>query len=596
MSHLRIPEGTRLECRMLRLFFAQGIFAERSLQFAIGGDYEKKATDLDVLATEYGTGFRATRVNVESKSGKNVSKIDRILWLAGLRSLLHTEVSYFLVQEIDNDVAKFAEALKVNVFTERQLSIWEESSGLASSSWIGRSNYELYESVLLRWADLSRQGKGLDQDWLVLKEAQRFLRVDGWQHFSYANLNRLFRLAQDLSNLLKLTNDGHKKLCSRYYLGSLFVRFCQFLVHMCADLLSVPQTDFDRYIERKLIFGDSDSKSANVIVQQTLNWVTRVLELNHIVPPEQLDIRRLQTLPEFTEPLLVLVKRCFERPLIATNLPLTAELLMFSAADETKTETLTAAFNKSLGLAAQSRGFFCRLIELDSTELENISADLSSFYEIESNTRNISGEKLAELDVLVQTPKPANQAKQLGFFIQEDGTSLSPAPASEKDFTQFMMAIRPIADGDYHFQLFKDKILVSEKILANPELINEIYEATNNQVGAEVNVHADEGLLHQLGQMQLTESKLRHRDKLQFAKVWCEQFIQRSASAANVKLPYVQIVENGSRMTFMTKQQGKKKTISFTSDDLETGCTSATKRRELGQLLQNKFFASDSNG
>ena len=76
--------GLTFEARAHRLFLAQGSFAERGLLPSATPDRRMLATDIDVLVSEYGSGFHLTRRHVECKSGK-FSLLDRILWLNGVR-------------------------------------------------------------------------------------------------------------------------------------------------------------------------------------------------------------------------------------------------------------------------------------------------------------------------------------------------------------------------------------------------------------------------------------------------------------------------------------------------------------------------------
>ena len=72
--------GAGLEARVQRLFLAQGVFAERHLFPTASPDHRMLATDIDVLISEYVSGFHVTRRHAECKGGKT-RLLDRILWL-----------------------------------------------------------------------------------------------------------------------------------------------------------------------------------------------------------------------------------------------------------------------------------------------------------------------------------------------------------------------------------------------------------------------------------------------------------------------------------------------------------------------------------
>ena len=100
--------GVLLEARVQRLFLAQGIYAERSLWPAADVGRRLLATDIDVLVSEYSSGFHLTRRHAECKSGRRVSTLDRVLWLNGVRSLLGADASYLVLRSFHEDAADFA--------------------------------------------------------------------------------------------------------------------------------------------------------------------------------------------------------------------------------------------------------------------------------------------------------------------------------------------------------------------------------------------------------------------------------------------------------------------------------------------------------
>ena len=102
-----IPASLTLEARAHRLFLAQGLFAERGLLPTATPDRRMLATDIDVLVSEYGSGFHLTRRHVECKSGK-FALLDRILWLNGVRTLLRADSSYLVATDIDLSASDFA--------------------------------------------------------------------------------------------------------------------------------------------------------------------------------------------------------------------------------------------------------------------------------------------------------------------------------------------------------------------------------------------------------------------------------------------------------------------------------------------------------
>jgi hypothetical protein len=375
-----IEKGIKLEYRVLRLFLARGQFAERNLFPAVGEGYDKTATDVDVLCTQYGPGFHATRLHVECKSGKNVSKLDRVLWLAGVQRVIRADASYLVVPEIEADVAAFARSLDILVISDQQLETWEASVGLAQGYWIGRSNFEIYESAAADWAAAQAANKGKDDDWNLVKDTNRFLRYDSWLTFSYAN--RLLRLAQSLANSYARSSDDAKSLCMRYLLASLYVRFCQMLIEICADLLTIPNTQIETYLHDRFTFGDGDAKGSAVIIGKTLDWVQQLLAAKGISMPAELDAARLTAPPNYAADFVKLIELVQSRAVDSSNLAIAAEVSMFALLErENWPDALRQAHASGAHLAANAKGFFLRSIGLPMTVFEGLELALQSKYQ-----------------------------------------------------------------------------------------------------------------------------------------------------------------------------------------------------------------------
>jgi len=376
---MNYPDGLILEYRFYRLFLARGLFAERSLHPAVGDGYEKSATDIDVLAIDYGTGFHSTRLNVECKSGKNLSKLDRIIWLAGVQTLLKSEISYLVVPDVDSEVTSFGKKLNVFTITPLQLEIWEQELKLDNTKWFARSNYQLFEPAHKTWSDIQKQEKGKDSDWLLFKDVSRFLKYDSWLNLSFGNLNRLLRLGEDIAgSYSNFANNKDKVLCAKYSMGALFVRFCQMLVDICEQLMVVPPSQLNEYLISRLIFGDNDSRNSKNLIDSTLSWVRAGLSLQGTAFPQELNVERLVTPPRYSKEFVALIELLLSRPSETCMLPLTAELITFESEKNRHywTEELCRVFDGGQHLVLNSKGFFLRAVGATADLLDGIPLGL----------------------------------------------------------------------------------------------------------------------------------------------------------------------------------------------------------------------------
>jgi hypothetical protein len=83
-----IETGVALEARIQRLLMCQGAFAERALMLRPAKGAANLVTDVDVFAHDYSINFHHTRIYVECKGGRNVSTLDRVVWVREMMSVL----------------------------------------------------------------------------------------------------------------------------------------------------------------------------------------------------------------------------------------------------------------------------------------------------------------------------------------------------------------------------------------------------------------------------------------------------------------------------------------------------------------------------
>ena len=231
--------GVSLEARVQRMFLAQGIFAERSLYPAADTGHKMLATDIDVLASEYSSGFHLTRRHAECKSGRRVSTLDRVLWLTGVRSLLGADASYLVLASFDEDAADFAKTLDVDVLTVKQLETWEKSLGIPKYTWPARSDFTFFDPIRVKLNDYGRKQSSSKRD-RKIRESVQFVEIDSWRLFGYSQLNRLLRMLKELSDEgQKAPPSGTGILLLRYAGSALLVRLSQYMMAICHDVSRV---------------------------------------------------------------------------------------------------------------------------------------------------------------------------------------------------------------------------------------------------------------------------------------------------------------------------------------------------------------------
>ena len=369
------PAGSLLEARAQRLFLAQGSFAERGVLPTATPDRRMLATDIDVLVSEYVSGFHLTRRHVECKSGK-FALLDRILWLNGVRTLLRADSSYLIAGDVDLEATDFARSLDVELFTTKHLDAWEQSIGIPADVWPCRSDL-IFDAARLVW---KAGGDKDDEVWRFLRTAQAFVEVESWLTFKYRLLNKLLRIITQLSRYYDAGIDGDRELFARYVFSALLVRFAQYLLAICEDASRVLPTEIDKYLTNRLTFGDQDPAQAMDFTKATVEWVRRALTANRLKMPSEIDTARLHTPPGYTPEFVQLVKRLLEQSQEAPYLPLSVERMQFGLDADDALARYKAAAHSAEGLAALVRAFVARTFKVAPKLAAPVRADLVAAY------------------------------------------------------------------------------------------------------------------------------------------------------------------------------------------------------------------------
>lgn len=367
--------GVSLEARVQRLFFAQGIFAERSLFPAADVNHRLLATDIDVLVSEYSSGFHLTRRHAECKSGRRTATLDRVLWLNGVRSMLGADASYLVLASFDEDAADFAKSLGVDVMTVRQLDTWERALNIPVNEWPNRSDFRFIEPIRKNLNALGRKEGTSDKD-KIIRQSVQFVEIDSWRVFGYGRLNRLLRELKELSEVSRdSTGKDPISVNSRYSASALLVRLSQYLLAVCHDVSRVPVSDLRSYLLSRLLFGDQDPIRARGLVHSTVDWMSQALKNRGVTIPPEVDPNRLLQPPGYSEALISLTQKILDAPDEAKYLPVAMETEQFGKEEAIEFfPRLRAASNAGRSLAALVKGFAIASLGVEALLLTPVRA------------------------------------------------------------------------------------------------------------------------------------------------------------------------------------------------------------------------------
>ncbi|MFC2070414.1 hypothetical protein ACFLTB_04500 [Chloroflexota bacterium] len=367
--------GIVLEARAQRLFFAQGIFAERSLLPSADPNHQLLATDIDVLASEYSSGFHLTRRNIECKSGKNVAILDRVLWLKGVKEMLNSDASYLIINNFNEGASDFARNLGIDIMTTKQLESWEKSLKIPNHLWPNRSNYLKLDNLKRYWLDEGKQGTATDLAKLNRRIIQ-FIEIDSWRVFGYSLQNRLFRLFLDLSDISRTFKDTSIPDSMKYCSSALLVRFCQYLLAACHDISRVPVSDLQSYLNNRLTFGDQDPQRARGLISSTVQWVSQNLKKQGIGLPLSLEEERLLQPPAYSDGYIGLVEKLITSPVESRFLPIAMETEQFSSPELIERfPRIRTAWQAGRELTSLVKGFLIASLGINSEILQALPLD-----------------------------------------------------------------------------------------------------------------------------------------------------------------------------------------------------------------------------
>lgn len=333
MSRMKsIGKGRELEARIQRLFMCQGAFAERGLFVRTRRASSRLVTDIDVIAHDYNINFHHRKIYAECKGGKNVSTLDRVVWVRGVMNVVGAEFGYLVVDVCDADSAAFARAHGVEVLQGAGLLALEEALGIGDSFWPGRTNLIFHDAVEKGIEKaLTSTDKGEFITWL--RAAADVWREASALALSYGRLNALLGLLGTSRGFSgKMALRAEERILMGYAVGALLVRLSQYILFAASDTLSMTRTEREEYLRERLTAGTIDIGQARLLLDSALHLAKSTLEEQGITPPPNWEADHLLRSPAYAVPFAQVVERVIGDGHRARILPLSMELRLFGYA------------------------------------------------------------------------------------------------------------------------------------------------------------------------------------------------------------------------------------------------------------------------
>lgn len=334
-----VSKGDAYELRLARLFHVEGAFVRRAIDLNMRFGEDLTVTDLDILALRFSDDFRISRTIGESKTGqgKKGPKIaDRLLWLVGLRDLVHADSAFVATTKNASDrVRGLAERLQIDVIDEQDLAHRERQQELDENSPWGPFDPRLLERQRAVYDAVKS-----DTD---LKRVYWFVRSEFWLSDPTAAIKRAFGAVRLLAKAWDARTDESRRSALQWLARQTQVNIVVGLVTLAGgsyrevpeksggrllrELASGPGLDFDALLR---VSGEVDRYVTAILHELDADPGRRVSALGAFNP----------TPPSYAESLVEVVERLAAEPESSIQLPRFVDVKVAEVELDTSFDTL----------------------------------------------------------------------------------------------------------------------------------------------------------------------------------------------------------------------------------------------------------------
>lgn len=202
-----------LKLRFRRILFCQGYWSPIEVELSqyenLGTLVKRRSlTDLDVLGIKYDKLFTPFRVVGDCKSGKNISDVNRLFWLRGIKDYFGADQAYFIHPTVGSHTRGIAPKLGVRILDEDALSSAENNLDVANFA-LPLADGSVYEAIIKLWGiDVPEGAKPTEQQ-LEFKKVYSFLSYSYWYIEQHRNILSLIGHFINVASLLDSQNKRH---------------------------------------------------------------------------------------------------------------------------------------------------------------------------------------------------------------------------------------------------------------------------------------------------------------------------------------------------------------------------------------------------
>jgi hypothetical protein len=273
-----------LKLRVSRLLFAMGYWSPIEVELS---QYEsstlyitrRSLTDLDVLGVRFDELFSKRSVVADCKSGKNISDVNRLFWLLGIKNYFGADQAYFVRPKIDSHAKAIAPKMGVRVLTEPDLALLEKSYNLDSLA-LPLTDLTVHTQITDLWGISVPKGEKPSDDALQLKSVYSYLRYSFWYIEQHRNLLTMIGNFERIAHLLDPKEPRHVLLA---YVGA--ERFAYSLLDVASHVQAQGGSEIKRHA-RTYIYGGSLAIKEK---EQFIELLNKVAGQNEALDPPALE-------------------------------------------------------------------------------------------------------------------------------------------------------------------------------------------------------------------------------------------------------------------------------------------------------------------
>lgn len=358
-SSERMTRGDEMEARVAQLWFWEGHFARRGVDLRRYYYPEPLVvTDLDLLAYTFSPMLQRFKTigEVKTGTGKSAAKpLDRVIWLRGLRELVHAEHAELTTGNPPSPKAReLARTLGVRAQSVADIERRESAVAVASVADLGSQGVSAF--VDEKWA---HRHCSRDRD---LERAYWFLRAEVWFLDAVTAAKRLIGLYAQLSDRWTPNIEDDDARALRWLFAETVSVFTLNTVTVAAEVLVEDEKLYGARLGERLSAGIVPADAMRRIAADVDKYIGGVLVAANA--PASMRAEVVGALhprpPSWTESFLDLTQRIASKPAIARELPRRLDLLIFERL--TRRRHVPADAVMKVGLDDPDTGRFIRVI------------------------------------------------------------------------------------------------------------------------------------------------------------------------------------------------------------------------------------------